>query len=123
MNWTEVSKTKDLEAVRTAVAELDLNERDERGRTPLMLLLTNRMPVDAIELLISKGADLEAEDKLGDTALKKAVKFKQKDAIVKSRGQAGFARRRSVETTSWSKTTPGVTKRRNARVGKSLPEH
>ncbi|MDN4068773.1 DUF4274 domain-containing protein [Paenibacillus vini] len=83
MNWTEVSKTKDLEAVRIAVAELDLNERDERGRTPLMLFLTNRMPLQAIELLIRQGADLEVEDRLGDTALKKAVKFKQKEAIVK----------------------------------------
>lgn len=83
MNWAEVSKTKDLEAVRTAVAELDLNERDERGRTPLMLFLTNRMPLQAIELLIRQGADLEVEDILGDTALKKAVKFKQKEAIVK----------------------------------------
>lgn|GEM_PF-761499 len=83
VNWKEVSKTKDLEAVRKAAAELDVNETDERGRTPLMLFLTNKMPVQAIELLIEQGADLEAEDKLGDTALKKAVKFKQTEAIVK----------------------------------------
>lgn len=83
MNWIEISKTKDPEAVRKAAAELDINERDERGRTPLMLLLTNRMPAQAIALLIEQGADLEAEDKLGDTALRKAVKFKQKEAIVK----------------------------------------
>ncbi|WP_223066857.1 DUF4274 domain-containing protein [Paenibacillus caui] len=83
MNWTEISKAKDFEAVRMAATELDVNERDERGRTPLMLLLTNHMPVQAIDLLIERGADLEAEDKLGDTALKKAVKFQQKEAIVK----------------------------------------
>lgn len=83
MNWKEVSKTKNLEVVRKAVAELDVNERDDRGRTPLMLFLTNRMPIQAIQLLIEQGADLEAEDKLGDTALKKAVKFKQTDAILK----------------------------------------
>ena len=84
MNWKEVSisKTKDLEMVQKAVAEQDVNEPDERGRTPLMLFLTNRMPIQAIELLIEKGAELEAEDKLGDTALKKAVKFKQPEAIV-----------------------------------------
>ncbi|WP_166244060.1 DUF4274 domain-containing protein [Paenibacillus turpanensis] len=83
MNWTEISKTKDVEAVRKAATELDVNERDVCGRTPLLLFVTNRMPVEAIDLLIERGADLEAEDKLGDTALKKAVKFKQKDVIVK----------------------------------------
>ncbi|WP_338114621.1 ankyrin repeat domain-containing protein [Paenibacillus faecis] len=83
MNWNEVSRTKDLETVRNAAAELDVNERDDRGRTPLMLFLTHRMPVEAIEVLLNAGADLEAEDRLGDTALKKAVKFKQKEAIRK----------------------------------------
>lgn len=82
MNWVEVSKSKNLESVRIAISELDVNERDERGRTPLMLFLTNRMPIEGIELLIQNGAELEAEDKLGDTALKKAVKFKQKEAIL-----------------------------------------
>ncbi|WP_334074930.1 DUF4274 domain-containing protein [Paenibacillus sp. A14] len=83
MNWNEVSRTKDLDTVRNAAAELDVNERDDRGRTPLMLFLTNRMPIEAIGVLLDAGADLEAEDKLGDTALKKAVKFKQKEAIRK----------------------------------------
>ncbi|WP_410768860.1 ankyrin repeat domain-containing protein [Fontibacillus sp. BL9] len=83
MNWTEISRSKDIEAVRIAVTQLDVNERDERGRTPLMLFLTNRMPIQAIELLIREGANLQAEDKLGDTALNKAVKFKQKEAIVR----------------------------------------
>ncbi|MFD1175871.1 DUF4274 domain-containing protein [Paenibacillus puldeungensis] len=82
MNWVEVSKSKNLAVVREAISELDVNERDDRGRTPLMLFLTNRMPVEAIELLIHQGADLEAEDKLGDTALRKAVKFKQKEAML-----------------------------------------
>ena len=83
MNWKEVSKTDDLSLVQKAVTELDVNERDERGRTPLMLFLTNRMPVQAIEILIEHGADLEAQDKLGDTPLKKAVKFNQIEALLK----------------------------------------
>ncbi|MBB4825910.1 hypothetical protein HNO89_003146 [Sporosarcina luteola] len=83
MNWKEISKTDDLLLVQKAAAERDVNERDERGRTPLMLFLTNRMPVQAIEILIENGADLEAEDKLGDTPLKKAVKFKQADSLLK----------------------------------------
>jgi len=81
MEWMEVSKSKDLETVRAAVDKLDVNERDVRGRTPLMLFLTNRMPLEGIELLLAQNIDLEARDKLGDTALKKAVKFKQKEVI------------------------------------------
>ncbi|WP_256093107.1 ankyrin repeat domain-containing protein [Lysinibacillus sp. FSL M8-0337] len=82
MHWKEVSKADNLPLVHKAAMELDVNERDERGRTPLMLFLTNRMPVQAIEILIEHGAELEAQDKLGETPLKKAVKFKQVDAIL-----------------------------------------
>lgn len=71
MRWKEVSKTDNLSLVHQAAMELDVNERDERGRTPLMLFLTNRMPVKAIEILIEHGAELEAQDKLGETPLKK----------------------------------------------------
>ncbi|MCG7407097.1 DUF4274 domain-containing protein [Paenibacillus sp. ACRRX] len=103
MNWKEVSKTKDLNVVRTAAAELDVNERDERGRTPLMLFLTNRMPVHAIEVLIEQGAALELEDKLGDTALKKAIKFKQPDAIMKLiEAGAKLDSPRGILATAWN---------------------
>ncbi|GIO29424.1 MULTISPECIES: ankyrin repeat domain-containing protein [Paenibacillus] len=81
MNWNEVGKSKDVDSVRLAAERLDPNERDARGRTPLMLCITNRMPAEGIRLLLEKGADLEAEDKLGDTALKKAVKFKQTETV------------------------------------------
>lgn len=81
MDWTEISKTKELDTIRSAVDLLDPNERDARGRTPLMLCIMNRMPVEGIRLLLEKGVDLEAEDKLGDTALKKAVKFKQAETV------------------------------------------
>jgi ankyrin repeat protein len=122
MNWTEVCKTKDVEALRKAVHELDVNEQDERGRTPLMLLLTNRMPVEAVDLIIERGADLEIEDKLGDTALKKAVKFNQTDALGRlleagarldsPQGIMGtawsMARSRSKETADLLLATPGA---------------
>ncbi|WP_253896203.1 ankyrin repeat domain-containing protein [Solibacillus sp. R5-41] len=93
MDWKEVSKTDDLSRVLKAAAELDVNERDERGRTPLMLFLTNRMPVQAIEVLIEHGVELDAQDKLGDTPLKKAVKFKQIEALLAHRswGKTGLA--------------------------------
>lgn len=103
MDWVEVSKSKNLEAVREALSELNVNERDDRGRTPLMLFLTNRMPVEAIELLIHQGADLEAEDKLGDTALRKAVKFKQIEAIHKLiEAGAKLDSPRGILATAWN---------------------
>lgn len=103
MNWKEVSDTKDLDVVRKAIAELDVNEQDERGRTPLMLFLTNRMPLQAIELLIEQGAKLELEDKLGDTALKKAVKFNQPDALMKLiEAGAKLDSPRGILATAWN---------------------
>ena len=81
MNWQEISKSKNAEQVREAVTTLDVNETDERGRTPLMLLLTHRMPIEGIRCVLQQNPDLEVADKLGDTALKKAVKFKQEEAI------------------------------------------
>ncbi|WP_253901653.1 MULTISPECIES: hypothetical protein [unclassified Brevibacillus] len=51
MEWTNVSKTKDLEIVRAAVDQLDINERDQRGRTPLMLFIINRMKPEATKRL------------------------------------------------------------------------
>jgi len=70
-----------MEQLRQAVQTLDINQQDERGRTPLMLLITNRSSLDAIQLLLEQQPDLERKDKLGHTALKKAIKFKQTAVI------------------------------------------
>ncbi|AWX56123.1 DUF4274 domain-containing protein [Brevibacillus brevis] len=103
MEWVNVSKTKDLEIVRAAVDQLDINERDQRGRTPLMLFITNRMPPEAIQMLLDKGAELEAEDKLGDTALKKAVKFKQVEAVKRLLQQgAELDSQHGILATAWN---------------------
>ncbi|MBD8499554.1 DUF4274 domain-containing protein [Paenibacillus arenosi] len=103
MDWKEVSKMRDLEEISKALTKLNVNEQDERGRTPLMLFLTNRMPIQAIELLIEQGAALDLEDKLGDTALKKAVKFKQTDAIHKLiEAGAELNSTRGILATAWN---------------------
>lgn len=81
LNWQEIIKLQDIDQLRQAVQTLDINQQDERGRTPLMLLITNRSSLDTIQLLLEQQPDLEIEDRLGHTALKKAIKFKQNAAI------------------------------------------
>ncbi len=77
MNWTEICRNGTLEQVQLAAGQLDVNERDQRERTPLMLLITNKRPLEQATALLQHDADLEATDKLGETALYKSVKFKQ----------------------------------------------
>ncbi|WP_411348793.1 DUF4274 domain-containing protein [Paenibacillus sp. WLX2291] len=81
LNWATISKTADADQLRIAVEQLDINQPDERGRTPLMLMITNRRPAELISLLLQQQPALEVSDKLGDTALIKAVNFKQYDLI------------------------------------------
>ncbi|WP_010276644.1 DUF4274 domain-containing protein [Paenibacillus senegalensis] len=80
MEWKTVSKANDISQIREAVKRLDIHERDERGRTPLLIFITNRAPLEALKILLDHGAELEAADKLGDSPLKKAAKFQQKEA-------------------------------------------
>ncbi|MCS6131597.1 hypothetical protein DWV13_08115 [Clostridium botulinum] len=59
----------------------DIDKKDSRGRTPLINSIVQRKAIDVIESIIMAGANLELIDKLGDTALKKAIKFKRIDVV------------------------------------------
>ncbi|MCR6513878.1 ankyrin repeat domain-containing protein [Clostridium sp. LY3-2] len=59
----------------------NIDEKDSRGRTLLINAIVKREQVDSIESIIKAGANLELKDKLGDTALKKAIKFKRMDVV------------------------------------------
>lgn len=59
----------------------NIDEKDSRGRTLLINSIVKREQVDSIESIIKAGANLELKDKLGDTALKKAIKFKRIDVV------------------------------------------
>ncbi|UZP02691.1 hypothetical protein JW813_13365 [Clostridium botulinum] len=58
-----------------------IDKKDSRGRTPLINSIVQRKAIDVIESIIMTGANLELIDKLGDTALKKAIKFKRIDVV------------------------------------------
>ncbi|WP_252250975.1 ankyrin repeat domain-containing protein [Clostridium sp. ZBS13] len=59
----------------------DIDKKDSRGRTPLINSIVQRKAIDVIESIIMAGANLELIDKLGDTVLKKAIKFKRIDVV------------------------------------------
>ncbi|NFN93681.1 hypothetical protein FDB28_06165 [Clostridium botulinum] len=59
----------------------DIDKKDSRGRTPLINSIVQRKSIDVIESIIMVGANLELIDKLGNTALKKAIKFKRIDVV------------------------------------------
>ncbi|HBJ1649856.1 ankyrin repeat domain-containing protein [Clostridium botulinum] len=59
----------------------DIDKKDSRGRTPLINSIVQRKAIDVMESIIMAGANLELIDKLGDTALKKAIKFKRIDVV------------------------------------------
>ncbi|MEW4371154.1 ankyrin repeat domain-containing protein [Paenibacillus kandeliae] len=81
MSWTTISKTADAQQLHSALAQLDINQQDERGRTPLMLLITNRRSAELVSVLLQHQPELEVSDKLGETALIKTIKFKQYELI------------------------------------------
>ncbi|MCQ4085785.1 DUF4274 domain-containing protein [Saccharibacillus sp. JS10] len=102
-NWAEIARTKNVHAVRTAAGELDVNERDSRGRTPLMLFMTYKLPTEAVEILLEKGAEIEVTDKMGETALLKAIKFQQEGAVkLLLKYGARLDSPRGIRTTPWN---------------------
>lgn len=70
---------KNIENIKSNLEDID--KKDSKGRTPLINSIVQRKPIDIIESIIMEGANLELKDKLGDTALKKAIKFKRVDVV------------------------------------------
>ncbi|BCA94086.1 hypothetical protein TUM19329_04470 [Legionella antarctica] len=66
------------------IKEIDINSRDKKGRTPLMIICKSTIITSEsklFELLLGKGASLRIRDKEGRTALEHAVKYNNKVAI------------------------------------------
>lgn len=70
---------KNIENIKSNLEDID--KKDSKGRTTLINSIVQRKPIDIIESIIMEGANLELKDKLGDTALKKAIKFKRVDVV------------------------------------------
>jgi len=67
-------KNNDLERVRSQIGKFDVNQKDEAG-TPLLTLATERGFLEIAELLLENGADIDAMNAVGHTAINRAVFF------------------------------------------------
>ena len=66
----------------------DVNARDDRGRTPL-ILAASRGHIETCRILLDAGADLRALDNDGHDALSVALQFGQSDLVMLLRAQIG----------------------------------
>jgi len=76
------ARTGDTETLKKMIKEgIDLNQKDEKGYTPLIIACYNNK-LDAATLLLESGANIDASDFGGNTALM-GVSFKGYPLIAK----------------------------------------
>ena len=69
-NFFELVKNGRPQIVRAALDQgADINARNEDGRTPLMVAITNNNNTEVFSLLLKAGADINARDKDGSNPL------------------------------------------------------
>lgn len=81
MNIFEAIKSKSLEQLKEVITKNNINCKDQYERTPLHYAILQKAPIELVNELINCGADINIEDKLHETAIYKAIKFKNKQAI------------------------------------------
>ena len=98
-----------------AKVSVDVNERDDEGRTPLHVACEFNSNRAVVEALIGLGADVSAEDRSGMTPLDCAAEFNDCAAVVSALHEAGadVCRRRADSTTplhwaAWHNRNPAV---------------
>ncbi|MBI6874794.1 DUF4274 domain-containing protein [Clostridium aciditolerans] len=81
MSIFEAIKNKSIKQLREAIIDENINGKDQYGRTPLHYAIVQKAPIEFFQELIDLGADINIEDKLQETVIYKAIKFKNKQAI------------------------------------------
>jgi ankyrin repeat protein len=114
---------KDVAAVRLLVDRgANVNARDDRGRTPLMMACASDFySPDVVRFLIQRGADITARSESGETAMSLALL--RGGPVVDLLAQAGAARPKPQTPGALSSTpsTEQVASRSRAAVQRSLP--
>jgi ankyrin repeat protein len=72
---------KGNEAVKSFMTTENINSMDNNGNTPLHIGASMKVPVSTLQVLIDKGADLEARNNLGQRPYDKAVEVKYDAAL------------------------------------------
>ena len=89
--------TKALESglpmTQAVLIKENIHSRDSAGRTPLHIAVTEQAPAEIIQYILSLGADVNAHDKNGNTALHTAAagNFKQNGEILLAAGADVFS--------------------------------
>jgi ankyrin repeat protein len=68
MDIFEACRTNNIEELKNALQTIDVNVKDGRGSTPL-IIATYYNSLDAVKNLLEAGADTELKDGMGNTAL------------------------------------------------------
>jgi len=68
MDIFEASRTNNVEALKAALQTTDINARDGRGSTPLIIAAYYNN-IDTVNALLEAGAATELQDGMGNTAL------------------------------------------------------
>jgi ankyrin repeat protein len=79
-NLAYAVKSNDLERVRSKIGKFDVDQRDEAG-TPFLTLASERGFLELVKLLVENGADLNAMNIVGHTALNRAVFFGKAEVV------------------------------------------
>ena len=69
--------------------QTDINERDDRLKTPLMWVSRYTWEVEIIEMLVAAGCDIDAVDEDGNSSLMLAIRYNEETEICLSLLEAG----------------------------------
>lgn len=79
--FPEFWQNADADDVRGILACISVGERDSLGRTPLHLVAKHGADRSVVEVLLERGADIDARDDFGDTPLHTAARNSKPAAI------------------------------------------
>ena len=71
------------EIIKILINNSEINQKDNKGRIPLIYSLKKKYPVSIIKLFIKKDADLNLRDEFGNSPLLVALKKKFPEKIIK----------------------------------------
>src|SRR5215813_6751142 len=100
LRYYDVIRNNDLPALRELVKIANVNTRDERGGTPVMYAAAHGS-AEAVRMLIVAGADVNAVNAFGATALMWGITDPEKVRLLVAAGADVKARSKMGRTPLW----------------------